>query len=100
MLSLGLILLFWPAILVSLLVSGFGIMQGRVGWLFLGALLSLPFSLYLAASPGFGWTSLSLPFCHLLGWLAVRWKYRWLAGIFLVPFAGFFSWLAFTVLLQ
>ena len=46
-------LLFWPAIVVGLVVSGIGLFRQRASLLIGGAVLVLPASLYLTATPRF-----------------------------------------------
>ena len=86
------ILAGWPALIAAVVSSGFGIAQGRPRLLLLGALLSIPFSFYLAATPRLPDMVGLFPFCHFLGALAVQYDYRWLAVVLLVLFGvGFWG---------
>jgi hypothetical protein len=90
-------LLFWPALGLAAVVSTLGITHRAPGLLVTGAVLSLPASLYLAASPGFGLTALLLPLCHVAGAFAMRKDHRWAAAIPLLAFVGFFGWMALEI---
>lgn len=85
--------LFWPALALAVVVSTLGITHRAPGLLVAGAVLSLPASLYLAATPRIGLAALLLPLCHVAGALAVRKDHRWAAAVPLLVFAGFFGWL-------
>ena len=85
------VFLFWPAIALSVFVSGSGIAQRKAKWLLWGSLLALPSSLYFAATPN-GRIALLLPFFHLLGTLTLHSR-KWLATVFLCLYVGFFWWL-------
>ncbi|HYO13600.1 MAG TPA: hypothetical protein VE685_10440 [Thermoanaerobaculia bacterium] len=87
------VLVLWLPLLLSVSVSAVGIGSRSSRLLLLGAALSLPVSLYLAATPRFWLTGLLLPLCHVAGALAVRREHRWMAGLSLALFAGFFGWL-------
>jgi hypothetical protein len=52
-LSLWLVLLCWPAVVVSVLVAGLGLWKSRVSLLVAAAILVSPASLHLAATPRF-----------------------------------------------
>lgn len=94
------LLLFWPALILSVALSAVGISHRSPALLWTGALLSLPASLYLAATPGFGLTALLLPLCHGAGALLVRKDFRWAAAFPIVLFAGFFGWFGWGVAQQ
>ena len=71
-LALWPILLFWPAVVLSVLVAGLGILRRRVPLLVTAAVLVGPASLYLAASPGFGLVGLTPIAAYLLASAAIR----------------------------
>ena len=96
-LTLWPILLFWPAVVLSVLVAGLGILQRRVLLLVMAAVLVGPASLYLAASPGFGLVGLTPIATYLLASAAIR-RGRLKVGATLVAVtAAFFGWLALRV---
>ena len=97
MLTLWPILLGWPAVLVSLVLSDTGIMTKRPAWLVVAAIIVLPFSLYLFATPRFRWIALVIPVLLFGVSGAIRRSRPWLAWSLIVPFAGFFGWLAVIV---
>jgi len=82
------ILIGWPAILGSLILSLIGIVLLRPWWLIAGAILISGFGwLYLLGYPSlyFKITGFSLPILHLVAALLVRHKQRWVAAILLLP---------------
>ena len=91
------ILLFWPAVVLSVLVAGLGILRRRVPLLVTAAVLVGPASLYLAASPGLGLVGLTPIAAYLLASAAIR-RDRLKVGATLVAVtAAFFGWLAVRV---
>ena len=53
LLALWPVLLFWPAVVLSVLVAGRGLLRRSASPLIAAAILVSPASLYLAATPGF-----------------------------------------------
>ena len=98
MLALWPILLGWPAILVSLALSVTGIVRRRPAWLVFAAIIVVPVSLYLLGTPRFRWIGPVLPVLLFGASIAIRRSLPWLAWYFLVPFVGFFGWLAVIVI--
>ena len=98
MLSLWPILLGWPAILVSIGLSVIGIVRSRSAWLIVAAIISVPFSLYLFATPRFRWIALVFPVLLFGASIAIHRSLPWLAWSFFVPFVAFFGWLAVIVM--
>ncbi len=98
MLELWPILLGWPAILVSLALSVLGIVRGRPAWLVVAAIVVVPISLYLAGTPRFRWIALVFPVLLFGARIAIRRSHLWLAWTLIVPFTGFFGWLAVIVM--
>jgi hypothetical protein len=97
MLSLWPILLGWPAILVSIALSVAGIVRNRPAWLVVAAIIVVPISLYLFGTPRISWIALAFPVLLFGASMAIRRSLPWLAWLLLVPFVGFFGWLAVIV---
>ena len=100
MLELWPILLGWPAILVSVVLAVIGIVRKRPGWLVGSAIVVVPFALYLFATPRFRWVALVFPVLLFAASIAIRRSLPWLAWSLLVPFVGFFGWLASIVMTE
>ncbi len=100
MLELWPMLLGWPAILVSLGLSGIGIVRRRPKWLVVAAIVVVPFSLYLAISPGFGWLGLIIPLLLSGASIAIYYHHTRTAWSLLAPFVGVSGWLAIAVMSQ
>lgn len=94
------VLFGWPFILLAVLALVAGILWKKAAWVVMGAVLSLPFSLYLAASPRFRLVALFLPLLHVAAAFAVRRDRRWLAGLLILPFLAVVAWIGSTVLNQ
>lgn len=90
----------WPGILVSIALSVMGIVRGRPKWLFAAAIIALPFSLYLAGSPLFGWLGLSIPLLLAGAGISIRHRHTRVAWFLLAPFVGVSGWLAIAVMSQ
>lgn len=93
------ILLGWPAILASIVLSVIGIVRRRPAWLIVAAFLATPFALYLAASPRFGWLELIIPMLLIGASIAVYRQHAGLAWLLLAPMAGLSGWLAIVLML-
>ena len=91
------ILLFWPAVVLSVLVAGLGILRRCVPLLVTAAVLIGPASLYLAASPGFGLVGLTPVVAYLLASAAIRRDHLKVGAMIVAVTAVFFSWLALQV---
>ncbi len=98
MITLWPALLGWPLILVSLALSVIGLVRGKSVWLVIAAIVVVPISLYLAATPRFMGIALVFPVLLLGASIAIRRSLPWLAWSLFVPFVGFFGWLAVIVL--
>ena len=72
--------IFWAAIVGGLATAGFGLFRRRPSLLIGGAILLLPASLYLTATPRFQFVGLVPVACLLLGAYAVR-NRVWVAGL-------------------
>ncbi len=88
----------WPAIMVSIALSVTGIVRQRPKWLVIAAIVALPFSLYLAGSPAFGWLGLSIPLLLAGAGVASRYDRPIVAWSLLVPYVGGIGWLAIVVM--
>lgn len=93
-------LLFWPAIIISIIVSAIGIIKYRLIWLFIGAVLTIPFSLYLNAAPRFHILGVLPTVFILAAAFAVHRRMVWLGWLFIMLVVIFFSWLRIGVLQQ
>jgi hypothetical protein len=83
--------MFLETYVASWIFAGLGIAHERPRWLLISALLATPLCWYLANTPRFrGNTPYFFAGCYLLAALAVRWHYRWLATLLLLPPIGFF----------
>ncbi|MDQ7791297.1 MAG: hypothetical protein RDV00_04125 [Clostridia bacterium] len=89
--------LFWPAILIAVVSSVYGIARRRSLWLLLGALLTMPTALYLLGTPRFRNVAVFLPLFLVLAALAMSRQRPWLALALLAPYAAFFGWLAWLI---
>jgi len=94
------VLLGWPALVVALALSGVGAFRKRPRYLYAAAILILPVSLYLAATPRFAFAALLAPLVLLLAGLAIKRNKINLAIVMVLPVALFFGWLALIVLQQ
>ena len=83
-------LIFWPAIVVGLVAAGLGLVRRRPSLLIGGAILVLPASLYLAATPRFQYVGFIPVACLFLGAYAVRRGKAW-SGRLSVAVAVIFS---------
>ena len=89
----------WPGIIASLILLAVGIMKKRFLWALVGAVLSIPFSLYLAATPKFSYMIL-LPLFTFGSVYMVRRGNQRLAWLLIVPFAATIVWVGVSVMLQ
>ena len=97
-LTLWPILLGWPAILVSIVLSVTGIVRRRSGWLIVSVITVLPITLYLFGTPRFRWIAPLLPLLLIGVGISIRRSLHWLAWSLFIPFVGFFGWLAVIVI--
>ena len=89
----------WTAITISLILLVTGIMKKRFAWAMLGAVLSIPFSLYLAATPKLTYAIL-LPLFTFGSAYMIRWGNQRLAWLLIVPFALMVMWVGTLVVLE
>ena len=97
LLALWPVLLFWPAVGLSILVAGLGLLKGRPTLLVTAAILISPASLYLVGTPRFRYVGLLLVPAYLLAASATRRGYVRVGGLLVAAIAGFFGWLVFLV---
>ena len=93
-------LLGWPAIVLALALSAIGIMRRQSVWLFVGAGLLLPISIYLAGSPRFGWLSLAVPLLVVGAGVAVKQGLTKTALALHLPVVAVLGYLAMLVVTQ
>lgn len=87
-------LLGWPAVVLSVLVAGVGVLRRRVPLLVTAAVLAVPFSLYLTGSPKFGPVGLAPVAAYLLASGAIQSNHVKLGATLAAVPAVFFLWLA------
>ena len=92
------VLLFWPAVVLSVLAASFGLARRRPTSVLVAAVLVGPASAYLAASPGFFLWGLFPVGVYLVAAVATRRNHRKLGTALVAANAGFFGWLALSVL--
>ena len=88
----------WPAIVLALSLSVAGIVRKRPIWLYVAAIIVIPFTFYLFGSPRIGLAALMIPLLLAGAGIAVRRGRFDLAWLLLAPFVGLIAWLAFVVL--
>ena len=91
-------LLGWPAILVGLTLSVYGLFEKKPSLLYLAAGLILPVSLYLAATPRFAYFGLIAPIALLLAGICIKRFRIKLAFAFVLSVNLFFVWLAMVII--
>ena len=99
LLELSPVVLFgWPAILIALVLCVTGIVRAKPKWVVVAAVVIIPISLYLAATPRFRWVALVFPMLLIGASIAVGRSHQWLAWTLFFPVAGFFGWLSVIVM--
>ncbi len=95
-------LLFWPALILALVLSIVGISHRAPRLLILGALPTMPTSLYIGLGGELpaGTLIVLLPLFPAMGALAVRSGHRGLAALLVLVPVGFFSWLGWDIARQ
>jgi len=84
--------------LVSLLLSGFGIQRERPVLIVMGGLLAIPSAFYVGASVGSWLAMITLPLLHMAAAVAVWRRKRIFAMLSLVPNALVALWLGLVTL--
>lgn len=93
------LLLGWPSVLFGLSLGSFGVFQKKPFRLYLAAVLILPISLYLSATPRFAGLMLLPPPALFLAGLAIKYGKINLAFTLVLSVVLLFVWLAMTVTL-
>ena len=88
----------WPVIISALVLSVAGIVRKKPIWLYVAAVIVIPFTFYLFGSPRIGWAALMIPLLLAGAGIAVRRGRFDLAWLLLAPFVGLIAWLAFVVI--
>ena len=91
------VLLFWPAVALSVLAASFGLARRRPMPLLVAAALVGPASAYLALSPRFFVWGLFPVGGYLVAAVAIRRKHRELGAALVTANAAFFGWLAVRI---
>ena len=91
-------ILGWPALVLALGLSIFGIVRRRAIYLYTAMVLVLPISGYLAASPRFPWLPMLIPLGLLGTGLAVRYDHPKIAIVLTIVVVLYVSTLAMLVL--
>ena len=97
LLELWPVLLFWPAVVLSLLAASAGLTRSSPTLLVVAAALVCPASAYLAATPRFFLWGLSPVVVYLVAAVATRRNHRKLGTALVAANGGIFGWLALTV---
>ena len=96
--SWPIILAGWPLVtLAAILIIG-GLIRRRPQWIWIASALALPASLYLAATPYFGYIGLALPVSLVLSGFALRHGSQFVASLLALPYLLVMMWLAALVL--
>ena len=97
-------LIFWSAIVVGLVASSLGLVWRRASLLVGGAILMLPASLYLTATPRFQYVGFVPVACLLMAAYAVQRDRVWIGGLLVAAGVVFWSvmasMLSFPILLH
>lgn len=92
-------LLFWPLMIASIICSFVGFVSNRFHLLFIAAIMIIPMSLYLAATPKlFGW-GLLFPFFYLGSAFVLKKGKRILAILMSLPVYAIIGWIGYVVLI-
>lgn len=94
------ILAGWPFILLTAVLIVGGLLRHKSLWIWSASVLALPASLYLAATPFFGYLGLTLPILLVASGFALRRNARMLAWAMALPYLSIITWLAVKVLNQ
>ena len=97
MVDLWPVLLFWPAVALSVLAALFGLALRRPRPLLVAAALVGPTSAYLAMTPRFFVWGLFPVGVYLVAAVATRRDHRELGATLVAANAAFFGWLAVTI---
>ena len=90
----------WPAILTALVMAVAGAASRKIPLLLVGAIVIMPFSIYLGETPRFEVVGFFMPMLFLGSAYALRQGLRWVAWSLLLPYVGVIGWFASVVLQQ
>ncbi len=90
----------WPAMLLSLLMAGIGLVWKRWPWLLASTVLVIPPAWLFSGYPSIRWSAFFLPILLLASAIAVRARKYSLAWLLVFPVVAAMTWLAILVLLQ
>ena len=90
----------WPAILLAIVLSVWGITKRRPAVLVASAVIATPFSLYLGGNPRVGWLGFIIPVLLLGASIVVRYHRREVAWLLLMPVVAVVGWVASLVIRQ
>jgi hypothetical protein len=94
------ILAGWPLVLVAVVLIVGGLIWHKSAWVWSASVVALPMSLYLAATPLFGYLGLALPVMLVASGFAIRRNAQMLAWMLVLPYLAIMAWLAVAVLSQ
>nr|WP_309101145.1 hypothetical protein [Fredinandcohnia onubensis] len=92
--------LFWPFMIVSLILSVISIYKNKPLLLVISAVLIVPLSLYLAATPRFEIWGLIFPLFNVGAAVSLAKKIIWLSVLLIVPNFVLIGWIGFSVMNQ
>ncbi|WP_099353881.1 hypothetical protein [Fredinandcohnia onubensis] len=92
--------LFWPFMIASLILSVLSIYKNKPFLLVIAAVLLVPLSLYLAATPRFEIWGLIFPLFYIGAAVSQAKKIIWLSVLLIVPNFVLIGWIGFSVMNQ
>lgn len=92
--------LFWPFMMVSLILSVLSIYKNKPFLLVIAAVLLVPLSLYLAATPRFEIWGLIFPLFYTGAAVSLAKKIIWLSVLLIVPNFVLIGWIGISVMNQ
>lgn len=93
-------LLFWPCMLISLILAITALSLTKANLFFVSAILILPMSLYLAATPRFHIWGLIFPLFYIGAAIILKKNLHWLAVLLSLPNFMLIAWLGYVVITQ
>ena len=91
------ILLGWPSLIAALILAAIGSIYRSPVWLIVATALTLPMSLYLAATPAMPIIGLAPSAALAVTAYRCRTSPRWHSAIGVAIYSGFLFWLALLV---
>ncbi len=89
--------MFWPFMIASVIFSLIGIYFKKSYFLIISAILIVPSSLYLAATPRFFIWALIFPLLYACTAIKIKKRKVWLSILFVIPTYSFIVWLGLLV---